>query len=317
MPPPAWICNENNQCVATIDGNDIDAATSLAKEADVSILLLASFSKEGSDRDNLSFDGTDSSTCQFAQKNQDNMVNAVAKASKRTVVAGVSPGAILMPWRSEVNAILLSFFPGEAYGWALMDVLTGKVNPSAKLPITMPNSENDQQMSRKQYPGVNKKEEYSEGLMVDYRYYSTFYDNAIYEFGHGLSYTSFGYSDLVITNVSVPADTDFSVSTTVVAIVTAIVKNTGNVAGKEVAQMYITFPLVANSPKIQLKGYQKTASLGAGASQRVSFSLTVSDLSVWNVDTHAWTVVVGDFGIKIGSSSADIRLKGKLSIPPV
>jgi hypothetical protein len=138
-PKPVWQCNADNVCAATADGSDLDVATALAKEADVVVTLLASFANEGNDRASLSFDAQLDGSCQLSAPGQDSLVNVLAATGAHIVVAAVAPGAMVAPWKDSVDAILHGFMPGQEYGSALADVLFGKVNPSAKLTLTMPN----------------------------------------------------------------------------------------------------------------------------------------------------------------------------------
>ena len=170
-PAPTWQCNAANVCVAFIDGADLDTASALAKEATVAVVAIATFAKEGGDRASLSMAAVDSQDCQLVAPGQDELVSAVA-AIVPTVVAMTAGGAALTPWRDDVKAILHGFFPGQEYGNGLADVLFGKVNPSGRLPVTMPTKDNEVEMSRKQYPGIKLEGEYSEKLLVDYRWYN-------------------------------------------------------------------------------------------------------------------------------------------------
>ena len=147
VPPPPDCSPDGATCVFFDDGSDPTKAASVAAMADVAIVFLSTDSSEGSDRRSLSLDG-----------NGDSLVPAVAKAatSARTVVAATTPGAVLMPWKDEVAAITTAFMPGQEYGNALADVIFGNVNPSAKLPLTFPLTENQVGFTQEQWPGVNK-----------------------------------------------------------------------------------------------------------------------------------------------------------------
>jgi len=298
-PEPQWVCTAEQVCVAVVDGTD-DAQTQVwAAQADVAIAFVAQFAKEGTDRPNLRFDlDQTSQNCQLPQAGADQMVSTVAKAAKQTVVAATAPGAALTPWRDLVDAIVYSYIPGQGYGAAIADVVFGNVNPSAKLTVSLPLRENDQQMTKSQYPGVKLVGEYSEGMYIDYRWYTQNKVTPAFPFGHGLSYTTFAYSDLVVDSAA--------------QTVSAKVTNSGAVAGAEVAQLYLGFPESADTPPIQLKGFVKTAFLAPGAAETVTFKLNAIDLSVWNATVHAWQPVVGTFGVSVGASVADPRLTGSL-----
>lgn len=300
-PAPQWVCTAKQVCVAVIDGTDDSETKFWAAQADVSIAVVAQFGKEGSDRPNLQFSlDSKSQNCQLPQAGADAMVSTVAKASRQTVVAATAPGAALTPWRDQVQSIVFSYIPGQGYGAALADVLFGVVNPTAKLTVTMPVTENDTKMTRSQYPGVKLVGQYSEGMYIDYRWYTQHKVTPAFPFGHGLSYTSFAYSALTVDAAS--------------KTITALVTNTGKVEGAEVAQLYLSFPAAANTPPVQLKGFVKTAPLAPGAAQTVTFALSALDLSVWDVNLHAWQAVTGTFGVSVGASVADTRLTGSLVV---
>lgn len=158
-----------------------------------------------------------------------------------------------------------------------------------------------------QYPGINDEVQYSEGLFVGYRHYDAQNITPLFPFGHGLSYTSFSYSDLFITpNCASPMST---------INVEMDIKNTGSRTGAETVQLYLGMPstAVAEPPK-QLKGFQKV-SLAPGQSQHVSFSLDPSAFSYWNTSSGNWAVQNGTYQILVGSSSRDIRLQGSFTVP--
>ena len=290
----------------------VGRAAAAARGADVAIVVVGDKSSEGRDRANLSFSGA-----------QDDLVRAVAAAATRTVVVGINPGPVLLPWADAVDAVLLMFVPGQEAGHALADVLWGDTNPSGRLPVTLPLSEDQAQLTPAQYPGVSSKagedfcsaeegytgevctSNFTERLLVGYRWYDEKGLTPRFPFGHGLSYTSFRYSALAVTPLGGAArDLD----------VTCSVANIGAVAGAEVAQLYLRFPRSAGEPPQQLKGYVKTPVLAAGATQQLSFRLSDRDFSIWNVSTHAWAVVDGTFGVSIGASSRDMRLTGSIEI---
>ena len=129
----------------------------MAKEADVAVIALTTFAKEGGDRKHLSYESVPSdSSCQLTPEGQDNLVTEIASTGlPRVIVSAVSPAAALMPWKSEVSSIIFSCgFPGEQYGRSLADIIFGFVNPSGRLPLSVPNKENEIGFSRSEYPGV-------------------------------------------------------------------------------------------------------------------------------------------------------------------
>jgi len=286
----------------------LNEAATVAKAADYAIVFVGTVSSEGSDRKSLSLDDgceiyRGETQCTGNAKNQNAMIEAVVAANPRTIVVASVPGAILMPWSTKVPAILTNFMPGQQAGNAIADVLFGAVNPSARLPVTFPNKENETAFSPAQYPGLPDPKnptyvDYSEKLLVGYRYYDA---NRIsfstgFAFGHGLSYTTFVYSQLKCSSM----------------ICTFSVKNNGRVAGAEVAQLYLKFPDEAKEPPFQLKGFHKTQVLAPGASETVSIQLGNRDISIWDDQEHKWAVVPGTYGVFVGASSRDLRLSTTL-----
>lgn len=269
-------------------GTDFAAAARVAAAADVAIVFVGATSSEGSDRKNLNLDN-----------NGEGLIAAIAAAQANTVVVMSVPGAILTSsWSPAVSAILVNFMPGQEVGSAIADVLFGAVNPSAKLPITMPMTENDENFTDVQYPGIPPSNpiyaNYTEGLFVGYRYYDKFGVYAAFPYGHGLSYTNFTYASLTISGRTV----------------TFQLQNTGGVFGAEVPQLYIGFPASAGEPLRVLRGFTKVP-LYPGQSMFVSFVLTDRHLSIWSVPSHAWEFVPGTYQVFVGASSRDFRLQAQ------
>ena len=167
------------------------------------------------------------------------------------------------------------------------------MNPSAKLPLTLPETEDDLRLTKREWPGffphngTQRVALYSERLLVGYRWYDAKAVEPAFAFGHGLSYTSFALSKLSAAAGSV----------------TVIVTNTGKLAGRAVPQLYISFPKDAGEPPRQLRGFVKTAQLAAGEAEEIEFALRERDVSVWDAETHAWSKVRGEFGVLVGFSS--------------
>jgi len=227
---------------------------------------------------------------------QDNLISAVVAAQPNTVVVIHCPGAVLMPWADSVPAIITAFMPGQESGNAIANVLFGDVNPSGRLPVTFPRRENQVPANMtSRYPGINGVADYSEKLLVGYRWYDAMNEDPLFPFGHGMSYSTFEYSNLMVSGMTV----------------TGSIKNTGVHDGSEVVQLYIGYPQAAQEPPKVLRGFKKIH-LAAGVSGDFSFTLTPRDLSIWDVEKDAWTVVRGTFAVLVGSSSRDIRLKGTL-----
>jgi len=266
------------------NGNDVNMASTIARTADVAICVVATSSSEGGDRGGLSFPPEQVGVC-----------TAVAQVQK-TVVVMITPGAALVPFANVADALLVMFMPGQEEGNALADVLFGAVGPSGRLPVTFPNVDNEVGFKPDEYPGVNLVEYYHEQLNVGYRWYASHNVKPHFPFGFGLSYTNFSLSGLTVTGRDVSVD----------------LKNTGSSAGAEVVQLYLGFPAAAGEPPIQLKGFEKVT-LNPGAAQKVTFSLTDRDLSIWDVASHSWKVAPGTFTVNVGTSSQDLPLKQNLN----
>jgi beta-glucosidase len=280
--------------VTTADGSDVAAAAALAKAADVAIVMVGDDETEGRDRPNLSLSGT-----------QDDLVSAVAAANPHTVVVLKSGAPVLMPWLDQVPAVVEAWYPGEEDGNVVAGVLFGSVNPSGKLPVTFPRAEGDTPASTPdRWPGVNGVATYSEGLRIGYRWYDAQGIAPLFPFGYGLSYTSFRFGRLSVT----PGSTSSGHVT-----VGADVTNTGDRAGADVAQAYVSAPASAGEPPRQLRGFAKVF-LAPGETKHVTFRLDARAFSVWNATTHAWTLVPGRHGISVGDSSRDLPLNGVVTI---
>ncbi|WP_254896928.1 glycoside hydrolase family 3 C-terminal domain-containing protein [Amycolatopsis sp. Hca4] len=274
------------------DGSDVARAAALARTADVSVVMVGDNETEGKDRPSLALDG-----------NQDALVTAVAEANPHTVVVVKSGGPVLMPWASRVPAILQAWYPGQQDGAAVAGVLFGDVNPSAKLPITFPAADADTPANTPaQFPGTNGVATYSEGLQIGYRWFDAQGREPLFPFGHGLSYTTFAYSDLSVRTTGDGATATFTV------------RNTGHRAGAEVAQLYLGFPAAAGEPPRQLKGFERV-SLAPGQARRVTIRLDARAFSVWDTATHAWRPARGTFTVSVGGSSRSLPLTRQILQP--
>ncbi|HWS00525.1 MAG TPA: glycoside hydrolase family 3 C-terminal domain-containing protein, partial [Prolixibacteraceae bacterium] len=243
-----------------------------------------------------------------------NLVRNVCEAyhaARKKVVVVLNVGGVCetASWSSYPDAILLAWQPGQEGGYAIADLLKGDVNPSGKLPDSFPVKYEDNP-SAKTFPGepadnpVNSF--YSEGIYVGYRYYESFNIPVAYEFGYGLSYTSFEYSGLMLSSQS------FAGKMTV----TVTVKNSGKVPGKEVVQLYLAAPDASmEKPAHELKGFGKTKLLQPGETQQLSFELDAKALASFRSGISAWVADQGDYQVRIGASSKDIRLKAAFNVP--
>lgn len=270
----------------------------VAATADASCILFIGGLNKSAGQDN---EGTDRADIVLPY-GQDALVEALAATGKPLVVVNISGSPVAMPWASRANAIVQGWYGGSESGHALVDVLTGKVNPSGKLPFTMPLALSDGPIkTERQYPGIQEEgkkwwqEYYDEGVFIGYRWYDTNGIAVQYPFGHGLSYTTFELSDAKVKR----SGDGWKVS--------ARIKNTGEVAGAEVVQLYIrdTEASVAR-PSKELKGFEKVY-LQPGESRSLQFTLTRDDLSFFDAASHAWVAEPGEFHVLLGCSSADIR----------
>ncbi len=280
--------------LTVMDGSDINAAADAAKRAQVVIVMVGDQDSEGRDQ-SLEL-----------PKAQNELIKAVAALNAKTVVVVKSGSAVLMPWIDSVPAVLEAWYPGEEDGHAVADVLTGKVNPSGKLPLSFPRSVEDTLAANPaQYPGVNGVAHYSEGLEVGYRGYTAHKITPLFPFGFGLSYTEFKFDGLKVTKQPGPANATVSFKVT----------NTGKRAGAEVAEVYLGFPAIdeGNEPPLQLKAFSKVM-LNAGESKTVEVKLDTRAFSYWSEKAHAWAVAPGEFQLMVGDSSVNTPLKASLEL---
>ena len=297
------------------NGADPAQAAAVAAAADVSVVFGHYTMGETNDLDDLRLDA-----------NGDALIEAVAAASDRTVAVLNAGSAVEMPWIDDVEAVLHAWHSGEQFGPALAGILWGDVNPSGKLPMTFPKSLADTPTSTpEQYPGVFsdgsttrpagsdeiRQVNYTEGLQVGYKWYDEQQIDPLFAFGHGLSYTSFEYSDL---QVKVDRDRKAESAT---AKVSFTVTNTGDRDGAEIPQVYLALPEVANEPGKRLVGFDRLE-LAAGESTRVELVVDSAasnhPFSIWDVDADQWVAPKGRYEISVGSSSRDLYLTDMLQL---
>lgn len=268
-----------------------DAAT-VAKKAETAVVFAWAESGEFVDSDE-----------RLALPNdQDELIEAVAAANPNTVVVLNSGGPVLMPWLDRVRAVLLTWYPGQEGGWASVDLLTGKANPSGKLPVSFPVRIEDTPTGDPKHPersvGVDRKIIQSEGLFVGYRHYDRNDIAPLFPFGHGGSYTDFAYSGLTIKQTPGGIDVEFTV------------KNTGARAGGEVPQIYLGPPKSdVPMPVKALAGFARVE-LAPGKSERVRIHVPDRQFAYWSVEERNWIQPAGPRPIYVGASSRDIRLTG-------
>jgi beta-glucosidase len=265
---------------------DFDAAIAAAKRADAAVVIAGSASLtegEGYDRPSIDLPGE-----------QDRLIAAVAAANPSTVVVVNAGAAMTMNWADQVPGIVDMWLPGQEGAAALAAVLTGRVNPSGKLPVTFPMKSADD-------PAVltDAKSNYSEGLLVGYRGYEARGVAPLFAFGHGLSYTSFGYAGLAAPATVAPG---------VPVEVRLSLRNTGKIAGKEVVQLYVArADRSPDEPIKQLKAFAKVE-LQPGETKTVRLNLDARAFAYWDVAMHRWTARAGIYRLLVGGGSDDIRL---------
>lgn len=272
-------------------------AVEAAKKAKVAVVFAGlpdAFESEGFDREHMAMPDC-----------QNELISKVAAVQPNTIVVLHNGSPVEMPWVNEVKGIVEAYLGGQAVGGAVCDILFGKVNPSAKLPETFPLKLEDNP-SYLSYIGEGDMVEYREGIFVGYRYYDKKKMEVLFPFGHGLSYTTFEYSELRTDKDSMK-DTDTME-------VSVDITNTGNVAGKEVVQLYVADQeSTVIRPIKELKGFEK-AELAPGETKTVTFRLDKRAFAYYSVKIHDWHVESGKFTIMIGASSRDIRLTKEVNI---
>lgn len=233
---------------------------------------------------------------------QNELINDMLKVNKNIVMVLLSGNAVEMPWIKSIPSILQAWYPGSESGTAIADVLTGKVNPSGKLPFSFPVKLTDNaahSFGAISYPGDGVKEVYKEDVLVGYRWHDTKKIPALFPFGHGLSYTQFKYGKAVADKKTISGSEELTI--------TIPVKNIGKVKGKEVVQLYIGDEKCSVlRPVKELKSFQKIE-LAPGEEQTVSFKIGQDALKFFSETAHNWLAEPGTFKVYIGSSSTDIR----------
>ena len=233
---------------------------------------------------------------------QDELIQALFEVNKNMVVVLMSGNAVAMPWLDEIPSVVQTWYLGTMTGKSLADVLSGDVNPSGKLPFTFPAKIEDcpaHAFDALCYPGDSIKEIYREDILVGYRWYDTKNVEPLFPFGYGLSYTAFEYGKLKLSSDEMNASGSIQLSCTV--------KNVGDVAGKEVVQLYVGDEKCSVlRPLKELKGFQKI-SLQPGEEKSVTFTITPDMLEFFDDKRHEWCAEPGKFKLYVGASSSDIR----------
>lgn len=238
---------------------------------------------------------------------QNELISQLAQIQPNIVVVTFGGNAYSTPWLQQVKALLHCWYLGSESGTALANVLTGKVNPSGKLPVTFAKRYEDYpyvRFGKEAYQDRSGQVDYKEGIYVGYRGFERDKTQPQFPFGYGLSYTTFQYGQ----PTAQASSDEVSVEVTV--------RNTGSVAGKEVAQVYVSAPKnkQMDKPVKELKGFAKTRLLQPGESETLHISIPRSELASWNEATHEWQVDSGTYTLQVGGSSADIRGKAKITL---
>jgi beta-glucosidase len=299
-----------------------DIIKGLADESDAAIITIGRNSGEGRDREDKEGDFR---LTQYEHQLIRDVSEAFKAKNKKTVVILNIGGVVeTASWKDLPDAILLAWQGGQETGNSIAEILRGKVNPSGKIAVTFPVNYQDVPSS-KTFPGRELPERkagpdspvnsfmrvkpsivyYEEGIYVGYRYYETFGVKPSYEFGYGLSYTDFEYSNLRLSS------SKFSNSISV----TIDIKNTGKLPGKEIVQLYVSAPSgKLDKPAEELKGFAKTQMLQPGAMQTLSFTIDKNSISSFDPETSSWIAEAGNYEVRVSASSKDIRQKASFSL---
>jgi beta-glucosidase len=286
-------------------GADPASAAALAKNSDVAIVFAYQWESEGMDLPNLSL-----------PVKQDEIIEAVAAANPKTIVVLETGTAVTMPWVDKVGAVLEAWYAGSRGAEAIVNILSGDVNPNGKLPMTFPKSEADLPHPQLTQPGPGQTGEaavmktgepkptftmhYDEGLKVGYKWYDAEKKAVLFPFGHGLSYTTFAYSGLKVTPGKETA-------------VSFTVKNTGKRDGAEIAEVYAALPASADEPPKRLVGWSKVW-LKAGESKDVNMNVDAKYLSIYDEAADGWKLVPGGYTFMVGGSSQELPLTARADL---
>ena len=261
----------------------INKAVQAAREAKVAIVFVGNFDSEGVDSPNLSLPG-----------DANVLISAVAAANPRTIVVLNTGGAVVMPWISKVAGVLEAWYPGQEDGSAISSVLTGKVDPSGRLPLTFPTSTFAMPAtSDSSFPGVNQVANFGTGLNIGYRWYQANTVAPLFSFGYGESYTTFKLS-----NASLKKETSG-------VTVRLSVTNTGLRAGTDVVQAYVAFPASTGEPPEQLRGFQRV-NLNPSATKQIAIVIPSSGFQIF--ERNSFTTVPGQYRVDVGQSSTNLSI---------
>lgn len=270
-------------------------ASKKAKTVVIFAGLPDSYESEGYDRKDMKM-----------PQNQDVLISEIAKVNKNVVVVLHNGSPVEMPWVNDVKGILESYLAGESVGTAQIDLLFGKANPCGKLAETFPVKTSDNPTFLN-FPGNGHDVNYAEGIYIGYRYYDKKEMKVQFPFGHGLSYTTFEYSDLKLSSKNI-LDTDKLE-------VSVKVTNTGKVSGKEIVQLYVSELTGTHEdrPVKELKAFTKVQ-LNPKESKVVTMTLDKRSFAFWNTEIGDWYAPTGEYLISAGASCTDIRLTAKVNV---
>ena len=294
------VTQERVETIDEIDPKILEEAINAAKNSDLAIIFAGSnrdFETEASDRADLEL-----------PFGQEKLIEEVLKVNPNTIVVMIAGAPFdINSITEKSSALVWSWFNGSEGGNALADILLGNVNPSGKLPWTMPKSLNDSPAhATNSFPG-DKTVSYDEGLLVGYRWFDTKNVEPLYPFGYGLSYTNFD-----IKNARTDKNDAYLIDESIY--ITVDVENTGNMDGKEVLQLYTS----KKESKVkraaqELKGFEKVL-VNKGETTKVTFELPVNELAYYNVEKKQWIVESGSYSIKIGNSSRELKAEVTINI---
>jgi beta-glucosidase len=307
-PPLRYIREHASAAVVQFDaGTDASSAAALAKSADVAVVFADQYMSEGGDSPSLSLPGK-----------QDELIAAVAAANPHTLVVLITGTPVTMPWLDHVAGVIEAWYPGIAGGQAIANLIFGNVVPSGKLPITFATSERD--LPHESIFGITRNgangdslgywaaddqqrqslvADYSEGVRFGYKWFDSEGKQPLFPFGFGLSYTKFKYSGLQVDSAA--------------KTVTFTIENAGNLAGTEIAQIYVGLPKSSGERFRRLAAWQRVE-VGAGQHQIVSVPLEPLAIATFDEKKDAWAWVSGKYTVLVGGSSRDLSLQTQVAL---
>jgi beta-glucosidase len=274
--------------VQYVSGKDIAATATAAANADIVFVFGVQPNREDTDLKRISLPDS-----------QDNVIEAVAAANPHTVVVLETGNPVTMPWIQKVSAVLEIWYPGICGAEVLAELVTGKVNPSGKLPITFPRTDADLPRPSLVQTPKGAIINYFEGLYVGYKWYDHTGKQPLFPFGFGLSYTSFAYFNLKMGANGSSMSFDL--------------KNTGAKAGTEISQVYVTLPAAAEEPSKRLVGWARTTLL-PGETKRVQIDVDPFFFATFDASKHTWRTPSGDYVFRIGGSSASLPVSTTVAV---